>query len=436
MDIQTPNSNETITADSNETITADSNKTIMNTRTLTSKIRNWFSTVEEKLHIQKQFLKSVPNEMNFSPYPESAEVELGIGWRAGLALAISRRSDLSFVEIVAENYLKRDLPESLIELKEKGVSVMTHCISLAPCGYERPNKEQIKRINKLAKSLNSEFVSDHISFVRANHEYSGHLLPVKRTRESLKVTIENVKYIKQFLDTNFALENIATICDWENSEINEADFYAEVLEQTDSFMILDVSNLLANSINHGIDPAEYLKRLPLDRLAYVHIAGGTMKGKFYHDTHAHPVQAEVLNLLKFLHTLTPARRVMLERDDKFPDEAELNHELDQIIANSRLADGKLSDSHLSNNHGHLANTDGYITDVHLTLKPESSNSKEAESSTETGLRSERSKMKNEQALLLNFLLAKADSLPEGVDYDKAVEASAALIRKRKRLELK
>lgn len=261
---------------------------------------------------------------------KSHNTELGIGWRSGLALAISRRQDLNFVEIVAENYLRKNVPEALLELKDKGLSVMTHGISLAPCGYDRPDKEQIKRVNKLANKLGSKIVSDHICFVRANSEYSGHLLPVPRNKDSLKVTIANVKYIKQFLDADFALENIATLCDWENSEIDEASFFAEVLEQTDSLMILDLANLLANSINHGIDPLLYLQRLPLERLAYVHVAGGIMKGRFYHDTHAHPIQVGVLNLLNQLSEMVELKRVMLERDDRFPDETELNNELDAI----------------------------------------------------------------------------------------------------------
>ena len=52
-----------------------------------------------------------------------------------------------------------------------------------------------------------------------------------------------------------------------------------------------VENVYANARNHGGDPAAFLDRLPLDRLAYVHVAGGHDRGGLYHDTHTDPVPA-------------------------------------------------------------------------------------------------------------------------------------------------
>lgn len=51
------------------------------------------------------------------------------------------------------------------------------------------------------------------------------------------------------------------------------------------------------------------------------------------------------------------------------------------------------------------------------------------------LKEERLRLKEEQSQLLNFLLEKTDAVPPGIDLEKATEASSALQRKRKRLEL-
>jgi hypothetical protein len=74
----------------------------------------------------------------------------------------------------------------------------------------------------------------------------------------------------------------------------------------------------------------YLKRIPLERVAYVHVAGGTVRGGMYHDTHAHHVSGGVLYLLKQLCQMRMPPRIMLERDDLFPPEFVLNEELDSI----------------------------------------------------------------------------------------------------------
>lgn len=256
--------------------------------------------------------------------------KLGIGWRPELALAIERRADLDFVEVLFENLHDGIIPAALKRLRERGVSVIPHAISMSLGGAERPDIKRIRRFNSLAVALDAPFVSEHIAFVRADGKESGHLLPVPRTKNALKVVIENILIAKEHLTVPLVLENIAMLCDWKNSEMDEAEFISEILQATDSLLLLDVANLYANSINHGYDAINFLKRLPLEKIAYVHTAGGVVREGFYHDTHAHPVTNGVHDLLGSLMKLARPPRVMLERDDNFPDQSALNCELDTI----------------------------------------------------------------------------------------------------------
>ena len=65
-------------------------------------------------------------------------------------------------------------------------------------------------------------------------------------------------------------------------------------------MLLDVANLHASAVNLGQDPERVLDELPLERVVYVHAAGGVERDGVYHDTHAHPLTPEVLDLLEAL----------------------------------------------------------------------------------------------------------------------------------------
>ncbi|MEW6472029.1 MAG: DUF692 family multinuclear iron-containing protein [Actinomycetota bacterium] len=76
-----------------------------------------------------------------------------------------------------------------------------------------------------------------------------------------------------------------------DAEVSEPDFLAEVVARTGVSLLVDVANLYANAGNHGTDPVAALERLPLDHLAYVHVAGGVERGGFYRDTHRHTVPA-------------------------------------------------------------------------------------------------------------------------------------------------
>ncbi|MGW2845658.1 multinuclear nonheme iron-dependent oxidase, partial [Streptomyces sp. NPDC001274] len=94
-----------------------------------------------------------------------------------------------------------------------------------------------------------------------------------------------------------------------------------------------------NHVNRGEDPATALDELPVEAIAYVHVAGGVEKDGVWHDTHAHPVTAPVLDVLAELRSRVDPPGVLLERDDAFPPAGELAGELDLIRATLDRAAG-------------------------------------------------------------------------------------------------
>jgi uncharacterized protein (UPF0276 family) len=64
----------------------------------------------------------------------------------------------------------------------------------------------------------------------------------------------------------------------------------------------------ANARNRGGSPHELLDALPLERVAYVHVAGGAERDGLYHDTHTDPTPPEVLDLVRDLCAGAPRRR--------------------------------------------------------------------------------------------------------------------------------
>ncbi|GAC1478806.1 MAG: DUF692 domain-containing protein [Candidatus Dormibacteria bacterium] len=259
-----------------------------------------------------------------------ASLGVGIGWRPELALAIERRKDLGFIEVTAENLRLDKLPRALMQIVERGTPVIVHGLSLSLGGAEPPDLERVELLCKTAERLGARLISEHLAFVRADGTESGHLLPVPRTREALEVIVANVIWAKAQLGFPLALENIAALVDWPDEELDEASFLREVVRRTGSDLLFDVSNLYANACNGGWDPVAALERLPLDRLAYVHVAGGTVRDGLYHDTHSHPVPSGPLRLLEELCARVEPPGVMLERDDDFPPDVELWTELDSI----------------------------------------------------------------------------------------------------------
>jgi uncharacterized protein len=273
---------------------------------------------------------------------------IGVGWRPELALMIARAPQINFIEVVAENVPPAALPRPLIQLKERGATIIPHGTGLSLGGAEPLDQRRLSHLARLAEKLGAPFVSEHIAFVRAAGREAGHLLPLPRTRAALDVLAENILAARAALPVPIALENIAALFEWPGAEMDEVAFITEALDRTGARLLLDVANLYANARNHGWDAVAYLDRLPLERLAYVHIAGGVTRRRLYHDTHAHMTPAGALDLLEQLCARVRPAAVLLERDDHFPADDELRAELDAIAtaiergARRRSAQGEAS----------------------------------------------------------------------------------------------
>lgn len=256
---------------------------------------------------------------------------VGLGWRPEIA-PTAQRLDVDWVEVVAENLNARRLPKSIQMLREQGTPVLPHAVTLSLGGAETVAPWRVRHVAEVAEALDAPLVSDHVAFVRAGGLEAGHLMPVPRTREALDVLVDNVRKVQAELPVPLALENIAALLDWPNQELTEGQFLAELVARTECFLLVDVANLYANAHNVGVEPTRFLADLPLERMAYVHVAGGVWRDGLYHDTHAHPVLPEVLELLGELCGRSTPPGVLLERDDRFPDDAELAGELSAIRA--------------------------------------------------------------------------------------------------------
>lgn len=266
---------------------------------------------------------------------------VGIGWRPEIAGVIDTLPGIDWVEAVAENLCgHRDhLPDPLRRLRERGVTVVPHGVGLGLGGAERPDPGRLTALADRVASLDAPLVTEHIAFVRAGGGptasaplEAGHLLPVPRTWDALRVLCENVRVAQDSLPVPLAVENIAALVNWPDEEMTEGQFLAELVERTGVRLLIDVANLHTNHVNRGEDPAAALDELPVEAIAYVHVAGGVERDGVWHDTHAHPVTRPVLDVLAELRSRVAPPGVLLERDDDFPPGAELAREMEVIRA--------------------------------------------------------------------------------------------------------
>ncbi|MFV2020950.1 DUF692 domain-containing protein [Micromonospora sp. LOL_023] len=263
---------------------------------------------------------------------------VGLGWRPEIAGLVADLPGLRFTEVIAESVdPDRPLDPQLRALRERAVTVVPHGVRLSLGGAEPVDAARVTRLAATARLLDAPLVSEHIAFVRAGGVEAGHLLPVPRSRAAVDAVVANVVRAQAELPAPIALEPIAALFDWPDDEFDEADFVTEILERCDALLLLDVANVYANARNRGDDPVAVLDRMPLERVAYVHVAGGAEHDGLYHDTHTDAVAPPVLELLTQLCSRRRPPAVLLERDGRYPPAAVLHAELDAIALATGMA---------------------------------------------------------------------------------------------------
>lgn len=264
-------------------------------------------------------------------------IGVGLGWRPETALLVEERRTLAFTEVIAETIDPAHLPAALRSLVERGLPVVAHGVSLSLGGAAPIDEARLARLAAVATALRSPLVSEHVAFSRHGDLEAPHFLPVPMTRAQLGVLVDNVRRATAALPVPLALENIAAPVVWPGAELEEAELLAELLEHTEARLLLDVANLHANIVNHGGDLDAYLARLPLERVAYLHIAGGARVDGTWRDTHAHAVSPGLAVTLDRVLEQTGPVPVLLERDHGFPSRAELTLELDALAIQLAVA---------------------------------------------------------------------------------------------------
>jgi uncharacterized protein (UPF0276 family) len=248
------------------------------------------------------------------------------------------RSQLNWGEIVPENFMGRggDSRRALLEVAQY-IPISVHGVCLSLGSVDPLNWDYLSQLKILIQETKAFCATDHLSYSSAQGVEFHHLLPLPFNEETVQYVVERIKRVQDFLEVPFGIENPSYYQVMPESEMTEAQFISEVLEQSNCFLLLDVNNVYVNCYNHsaGEDSLSaairYLHELPLERVQEVHVAG---HGKIILndqakllDTHGAPVPSVVQALLRELHRMQPVTHLLLEREQNIPP---LNDILEEV----------------------------------------------------------------------------------------------------------
>ena len=257
----------------------------------------------------------------------------GLGLRRALLGPLADRSaeGVSFLEVAPENWMGIGgaLGRQFRALTER-YPFVCHGLSLSLGGPDPLDEDFLRQLRGFFAEHGIQSYSEHLSYCTdGGHLYD--LMPIPFTEGAIEHVASRVRRAQDILGRRIAVENVSYYAA-PGQEMAEIEFVNAVLAQADCELLLDVNNVYVNSVNHGYDAAEFIDRLPGERIAYVHVAGHWREDDdLIIDTHGAAVTDPVWRLLEHAYERFGVLPTLLERDFNLPP-------LEELLAEVRIID--------------------------------------------------------------------------------------------------
>ena len=254
----------------------------------------------------------------------------------GLGLRIPHFEDVlttdhnvEWFEILSENFMvDGGKPRYYLEQIAERFPLVMHGVAMSIGSTTPLDMTYLNNLKKLMGDVKPRWISDHLCFTQANDVNSHDLLPLPYTEDAINHVADRIKQVQDHIGQQMLIENVSSYLTYKESGMTEWEFYNEVCQRADCFMLLDINNIYVSARNHQFDANDYLNAIDPKRVRQIHLAGHTDYGDYVIDTHDHDVCDPVWDLYRNAVKRFGAVSTMIERDDDIPAFSVLNKELD------------------------------------------------------------------------------------------------------------
>ena len=245
---------------------------------------------------------------------------VGLGLRSNhIEQVLREQPDVAWFEVLMDNHTAKGglIPVQLATVREL-YPLTLHCVGMSLAGVEPLDMHYLSTVRRMMHEYGPVQISDHLCFTHHASHHFNDLLPIPYTRESLNHVSDRIAQVQDYLDTNILVENVSTYLQFERSEMNEAEFMAELVKRSGCGILLDINNAYVNEFNHGYSAKEFIDTIPIEHVGEVHLAGYEDKTDYLIDAHNNRVSSPVWDLfqtyLQYRHTAP----VLIEWDNDIP----------------------------------------------------------------------------------------------------------------------
>lgn len=218
-----------------------------------------------------------------------------------------------------------DIPVAVAQLESLAARypVIGHGVGLSIGSGVPPDIGHLGRVHTWLERWGVEAFSEHLGFarVRADDGQERHVglgFPLPCDEDVLSWLAARVRAVMDALEHQILLENGVRHTPIIHEDMGEAEFMNRLAATTGCGMLLDLHNLYTDYRNHGWEPLDYLEQLDPAIVRELHIAGGSVIGGAYTDSHSGRCPPEVWDLLAIAVAHFPdVERVTFEFNDSY-----------------------------------------------------------------------------------------------------------------------
>ena len=245
---------------------------------------------------------------------------LGLGLRTPHFRHIVREQpEVDWFEIISENFMDSEgRPRYVLEQIAERYPIVMHGVSLSIGSTDPIDFEYLRKIRNLARAVRAVWFSDHVCWTGVAGRNTHDLLPIPFNERTLEHVCGRIRTVQDYLERPLVLENPSSYVTFTDSTLSEWEFLGQMAENTGCGLLLDVNNVYVSSFNHDMDPAEFIRSIPHDRVVQFHLAGHTNYETHLIDSHDDHVIHPVWELYRLAHELTGGVSTLLEWDARIP----------------------------------------------------------------------------------------------------------------------
>jgi len=264
---------------------------------------------------------------------EGKSAMVGLGLRRDIAEEILDNRILTpdFLEFAPENWM--GMGGAWRKVMERAVDmypISCHGLSLSLGSPEEIDWVFVRELKEFLDDNQVKIYSEHLSYTKSKNAHLYDLLPIPFRQDAIDHVVDRIRRVQDVLERPLAIENVSYYTPVA-AEMDEIEFVSEIVDRADCNLLLDVNNVYVNAFNHNYDAKEFIGKLPLERVAYIHMAGHEqVEPDLIIDTHGQPIIDPVYELFEWTIQKMDPVPVLLERDYNFEDLEQIQGELTKI----------------------------------------------------------------------------------------------------------